>query len=72
MLVTDSPEIESVAVIVITLVVPTKVGSDELIIISLDQLNHGSDGDTDQVILVAIPAGFVTIEGIIRRKGVPI
>ena len=69
---TDKPEMESVAVIVTAVVVPTKLVSDELMTIELVKLNQGGCGETDQVILVAMPAGFVTIVGSARVNGVPI
>jgi hypothetical protein len=53
--------------------VPTRVVSNELIEIELLlKLSQVGSGDTVQVILVAIPAGFVTIIGRARISRSPI
>ena len=49
---------------------PTKLRSDEFIEIELLNTSHRGCGDTDQVILVEVPVGFVTIVGRARVKGV--
>ena len=71
-LLTDNPEIESVAIIVTSVFEPTKVGSYELIVIELLKLNQGSCAYRDQLILVKMPAGFVKIVGSVIVRGVPI
>ena len=63
---------ESVAVIVTAVVVPIKLESVELMTIELVRLNQGGCGDPDQVILVEMPAGLVTIVGSARVNGAPI
>ena len=72
LLLTDNPEMKSSAVIVITVVVPAKLVSAELMTIELVRLNQGGCGETNQVILVAMPAGLVTIVGSARVNGAPI
>ena len=71
-LLTDKLEMESVAVIVIAVEEPMSVVSDELIEIEEVRLNQTGWEDTDQVIFVATPAGFVTSKGSARVRGVPI
>ena len=70
---TDKPEIESVAVMVIAVVVLIRAASEELIVMELLlKLSQIGSGVAAQVILVVIPAGFVTIDGSERIRGVPI
>ena len=45
------------------LIVPAKLGSDELIVNELVRLNQLGYGDTDQEALPEIPAGLVTVVG---------
>jgi hypothetical protein len=71
-LLTDNPELESVAIIVMVLVEPNKFGSDELIVILLLMLSQTGCVDADQLILVAMPTGLVTIVGSTIVRGVPI
>ncbi len=71
-LLTVNLEMESVAVIVIAIFEPTKVGSDELIVIELLMLSQAGIEDADQLILVGLPAGLVTIAGSARLRGIPI
>ena len=59
----ENPLIESVAIIVMALVVPAKLGSDEFIVIELDRLNQAGYGDTDQEAIPEVPAGLVTVVG---------
>ena len=64
---------ESVAVIVMKFVEPIRTVLDELIMMKPPfKLSQTVSGDVVQVILVAIPAGFVTIVGSGRVKEVPI
>ena len=66
------PEIESVAVAVMATDVFVRIVSEELIMIELLlKLSQTESGDAAQVIFVAIPAGFVTIVGSARVRGVP-
>ena len=71
---TNKPEIESVAVIVIAVFELTMVGSEELIVIELTfKLNQAGLSNAYQVIFVGTPAGLVTIVGsAIVRVGAPI
>ena len=71
-LLTNKPEIESVAVIVIAVLELTMVGSEELIVIELTfKLNQAGLSNAYQVIFVGTPAGLVTIVGSARvRDGV--
>ena len=62
-LLNENPVLESVAVIVMALIVPAKLGSDELIVNELVRLNQLGYGDTDQEALPEIPAGLVTVVG---------
>ena len=73
-LLTNKPEIESVAVNVSSVFELTMVESDELIVIELTfKLNQAGMSDADQVIFVGTPAGLVTIVGsAIVRVGAPI
>ena len=62
----------SVAVIVIVVEVPVNSKSEELIMIQSPlKLSQTGRGNIAQVILIAIPAGFVSIVGSSRVKGVP-
>ena len=71
-LLTDKLEMESDAVILMVVEEFMSVGSDELIVIESVRLNQIGWGDTDQVIRVATPAGFVIILGSARVEVVPI
>ena len=71
-LLTDKLEMESDAVILMVVEEFMSVGSDELIVIESVRLNQIGLGDTDQVIRVAPPAGFVIILGSARVEVVPI
>ena len=63
----------SEAVIVIVFEVPVNATSEELIMMEPPlKLSQTGSGDAAQVILVAVPAGFVTIVGSARVKGAPI
>ena len=63
----------SVAVIVLVVEVPVNATSDELIMMEPPlKLSQTGSGNAAQVIFVVIPAGFVTIAGSARVKGVPI
>jgi hypothetical protein len=51
---------------------PIRAASDELIVIELPlKISQTGSGDAVQVILVAVPAGLVTIVGKARVRGVP-
>ena len=63
----------SVAIIMIEVEVPVNATSDESIMMELPlKLSQTGSGDAVQIIFVAIPAGFVTIVGSARFRGVPI
>ena len=62
----------SVAVIVIVVEVPANAKSDEFIMIEPPiKLSQTGSGDAAQEIFVKIPAGFITMVGSARVKGVP-
>ena len=72
-LITDNPETESVAIIVLAIEKSSRLVSDEFIVIELlPKLNQAGYGYEDQETLVETPAGFVTIVGNAIVKGVPI
>ena len=66
---TENPEIKSVAVIVIAIAEPIFVETGKSIVILLSLLMEANFEDTDQVILVKMPAGLVKIEGSARVRG---
>ncbi len=69
---TVKPEILSVAIMVMAFVVPTRVAFNELIMIELPlKLSQIGSGDAAQVIINAIPEGFVTTDGSVIISGVP-
>ena len=69
---TDSPEIESVPVIVIGVVEPISTESDELMVNAFpDKLSQGCEV-SDHVIFVIVPKGFVMTVGRGRVREFPI
>jgi hypothetical protein len=70
---TDKPEIESVAVMMMVVVALTKAESEEIIVIELlPKLSQIGSGYAAQVILIKIPVGLETIDGSERIRVVPI